>query len=173
MDDLDDLAEGQVAIWLKAPQGIVLNMAAASPAPAPPAPADDDADDFTAPTVLQSTVSIDFSRRAAEWSSSPRRVAAQRLLRHHRRLQRWLLSQTGRPATARSLTALSGARTAPCPIICADLPGLNAAVERQLGLTGVKVELFDEDFEERVCGRHGRGPTAPRSASKQPVAVRQ
>ena len=38
-----------------------------------------------------------------------------------------------------------------CPVICADLPGLNAAVGRQLGLTGVKLELFDEDFEE-WCG---------------------
>eukprot|EP01043_Picozoa_sp_COSAG02_P068638 COSAG02_NODE_11467_length_1719_cov_1.078395_1_plen_171_part_00 len=101
VDDLDDLAQGQVAIRLKAPQGTVLNMAAAEPGPAPAPPpdaADDETDDFTGPTVLESTVSIDFSSSRGGMDEFA-----------------WLLSQSRAAGSYSSqlLTALSGARMAP------------------------------------------------------------
>ena len=33
-------------------------------------------------------------------------------------------------------------------VSCADLVGLSRAVERQLGLTGVELEVYDDGFEE-------------------------
>ena len=35
-----------------------------------------------------------------------------------------------------------------CSVSCADLVGLSRAVERQLGLTGVELEVYDDGFEE-------------------------
>ena len=58
------------------------------------------------------------------------------------------------PARQLQLSVTESAEWCPdtvCAVMCADLAGLSLAIGRQFGLMGVKVEIFDEDFEE-WCG---------------------
>ena len=154
VDDLDDLdAGGQITIRLKAPPGTVLTLAApgaAAPLSAPP-PADDFGDEFTGPTILETTKSIDFTSRdyeqftpavapAAAMPVPAMAAAAPAPMAGGRQLQ---------------LSVTESAEWCPegtmCAVMCADLAGLSLAIGRQFGLMGVKVEIFDEEFEE-WCG---------------------
>jgi hypothetical protein len=157
VDDLDDLAEGSVTIRLKAPAGTVLNMAApaAGPAPAPaPAAADlADPDEFTGPTILETTKSIDFSSRDIEQFAPVGASAAPAAPAPAPPAMAAVPEQPGGRQLQLTMTDSTQwcADGTVCPVICADLAGLSVAIGRQLGLTGVKVEIFDEDFEE-WCG---------------------
>eukprot|EP01051_Picozoa_sp_SAG22_P024103 SAG22_NODE_6530_length_842_cov_1.643338_1_plen_276_part_10 len=138
VDDLDDLAGDAVQVKLRAPAGVavVLEGPNAAPAAATPAKAAD--------------ASFDFGTSSAPSFTPPAAGGAAA------DLDAWAGGVAPPDGSSEfQLKIVESSTWVPegqvCPVHCTDLDGLVQQLQDKIGLVGVTVELFDEDFEE-WCG---------------------